>query len=96
MEYLIIDGYPSGTGIRNYYNGGYIEPKTINLSNHLLKKLQQWLHQYRNEFFDGYQNKRKIENLDNEGKMLAFEIKKELNLTKIEYFSDALMIKTFI
>ncbi|EMJ49846.1 hypothetical protein LEP1GSC168_0877 [Leptospira santarosai str. HAI134] len=37
-----------------------------------------------------------IEELDNEGKELAIQIKKELKNVKIAYYSDAKMDKTII
>ena len=40
MEYIIIDGYFSGTGIRDKYNGGYILPESLNLSPALIDKLK--------------------------------------------------------
>ena len=54
MEYIIIDGYFSGTGIRDKYNGGYILPESLNLSPALIDKLKKWLTKYESEFFNQY------------------------------------------
>src|ERR1035437_3796775 len=93
MKYLIIDAYFGGTGIRDKYNGGYIDPNTLFLSENLVSKLKNWLKMYNSEFFNGFLVKEVIEKLDEEGKEIALQLVNELNNdVKVEYYSDAKMI----
>ena len=71
MEYIIIDGYFSGTGIRDKYNGGYILPESLNLSPALIDKLKKWLTKYGSEFFNQYSDSERIKTLDEEGEIKA-------------------------
>jgi len=92
MKYLIVDAYFNGTGIRDKYAGGYINPESLNLSPIFLEKLSVWLKKYHNEFYSQYDNNDKIKILDNEGKKIALLLKIELGENyKIEYYSDANM-----
>lgn len=96
MKYLIIDASLHGTGIRDSYEGGYIEPKDLCLNSEIIKQLNEWLIKYENEHYKGYSNQNLINDLDNEGKEIALKIKQELLDVKIEYFSDAKMTKEII
>lgn len=89
MRYLVIDAMLNSTGIRDAYNTGDIKPESLNLSNALIEQLNNWLLQYRVEFYAGYTNTEVIDELDSKGKELALMIKKELGEVKVEYFSDA-------
>lgn len=96
MKYLIIDASLNGTGIRDYYQGGYIYPEDLNLSIGIIKRIQKWLSDYANEHYIGYTNENLIDNLDNEGKNISLIIKNELKDVKVEYYSDARMIRLII
>ena len=96
MKYLIIDACPNGTGIRDYYEGGYIVPENLNLSVAIISNLKEWLLEYENEFYNGYSDNDLLSKLDKRGKEIALTIKKELVNTKIEYFSDAKLTKEII
>ncbi len=89
MRYLIIDAALSGTGIRDKYEGGYIDPKSLGLSLKIEKKLNEWLSKYENEHYNGFTDDSIINELDQEGKEIALMVKNELSEVKIEYFSDA-------
>lgn len=91
MKYLIVDAYIHGTGIRDKYAGGYIDPASLNVSSNFKIKLTEWLKKYEKEFYNQYSNSKKIKELDAEGEILAFLLKKELLDVKIEYYSDATM-----
>jgi hypothetical protein len=54
MKYLIIDASLNGTGIRDYYNGGYINPKDLKMSITIVKRLREWLHKYADEHYNGF------------------------------------------
>jgi hypothetical protein len=92
-RYLIIDGCLSGTGIRDYYEGGYIEPSVLMLSQDTVQRLEAWLEGYRNEHYNGFSNKEKVQELDNEGKNIAVLVKDELRASKIQYYSAATLQK---
>ena len=96
MRYLIIDATLNGTGIRDQHAGGYIKPEDLQLSSETTKRLKDWLLKYENEHYNGYENKKLVDELDTEGKELAQIIKQELAPIKMEYFSDALMKKEVI
>ncbi|GHT84133.1 hypothetical protein FACS18947_1140 [Bacteroidia bacterium] len=93
MKYLVVDASLNGTGIRDEYNGGYISPDSIGLSNGLIQKINHWLNLYAEEIYKGYSNLILLENLDKEGVEIALKIKTELKDVKILYFSAAKMQK---
>jgi hypothetical protein len=88
-RYLIIDGFVSGTGIRNYYEGGYAEPSTLALSQETVQRLEAWLSAYKNEHYSGFPDEEKVKKLDEEGKKIALLIREELRDSKIRYCSAA-------
>lgn len=92
MKYIIIDGYLNGTGIRDKYNGGYVQPESLNLSQTLVTKLKSWLLKYESEFLNNYSDLDSVISLDEEGKQIATLIKRECVDIKIEYYSDANML----
>lgn len=92
-RYLVIDGNLSGTGIRDYYEGGYIEPSALMLSQDTVQRLQVWLAGYGNEHYNGFSNKEKVQELDSEGKKIAMLIRNELRDSKIQYCSAATLRK---
>lgn len=91
MKYILIDGLLNGTGIRLKYEGGYISPELIGLSNTLCKELAEWLFAYANEHYKGYGDTYAIIKLDEWGLELAKKIKAEVsgNSYQVGYFSDA-------
>lgn len=96
MKYLIIDASLNGTGIRDQYEGGYVEPESLGLKSETINLLRNWLLRYENEHYNGYKNEKLNEKLDKEGKEIALIIKNELLKAKIEYFSDAKMIQEVV
>lgn len=95
-KYLVIDGYLNGTGIRDYYEGGYIRPSNLKLSVDIIKRLEVWLSKYENEHYNGFSNKEAVRRLDEEGKEIALAIKNELVESKIQYCSAATLEKDII
>lgn len=91
MKYLIVDGYLGGTGIRDKYEGGYLEPKDLKLSNDIVNQIIIWLSKYEDAHHNGFNNLNVGNELDLEGNEIAVKIKKELVHIKIEYFSAMLM-----
>jgi hypothetical protein len=96
MKHLILDGYLSGTGIRDGQNGGYLELSELGISFTLEKAITSWVLKYENEFYDGYSDYKKVEKLDIEGIDIVQKLKEELPNNKIEYYSDARMMKIII
>jgi len=96
MKHLILDGYLSGTGIRDGQNGGYLELSELGISSTLEKAITSWVLKYENEFYDGYSDYKKVEDLDIEGIDIVQKLKEELPNNKIEYYSDARMMKIII
>jgi|SRR5215207_5971732 len=96
MKYLVVDAMLSGTGIRDYYAGDYLEPESLSLSVATVKQLKDWLSRYKREHNKGYVSDEVIDELDREGKEIALTIKNELSDVKITYFSDARTTKEII
>lgn len=96
MKHLILDGYLNGTGIRDGQNGGYLELSELGISSTLEKMISSWVLEYENEFYDGYSDYKKVENLDSEGIDIMRKLKEELPDDKVEYYSDARMMKIII
>ncbi|WP_040508799.1 hypothetical protein [Leptospira wolffii] len=95
-DYLIIDGYFGGTGIRNSVEGSYIDLAELNLSTGLTDQINLWLKNYSNEFFEEYKNIEKAKSLDQAGIEIAKKVMNERRLNKIEYYSDATGERLFI
>ena len=91
--YLIVDGNLHGTGIRDYYEGGYIEPSNLMLPADLIKSIECWLVSYEIEHYNGFANEINVEKLDQEGRKIALLIKSVLIDSKIQYYSAAKLIK---
>jgi hypothetical protein len=89
FKYLIVDGMVSGTGIRNQYESEYIEPKSLGLSADVIEKLNKWHERYKQEFYNNYADKIKVQKLDEEGIKISEDIFNELENCKMSYFSDA-------
>lgn len=96
MKYLVIDACLNGSGIRDEYEGGYIDPTTLGLSSDVIDCLKKWLLAYEEEHYNGYSNDILIDRLDNEGKKIALKIKREIGNMKISYYSDARQTKELI
>jgi len=96
MRYLVIDASLNGTGIRDKYEGGYIEPADLGLSSEIINQLGDWLSRYAKEHYHGYTNEVKIDELDKEGKAIAMQVKKALIDVKVEYYSDARLSRNII
>lgn len=87
-RYLVIDGMLNGTGIRDYYEGGYVNPSELNLSSETLVMLKNWLSKYWEAFYMNYSDSKAVETLDAEGVRIAQLVQKELG-GKVWYYSDA-------
>jgi hypothetical protein len=96
MKYLVVDAMLSGSGIRDYYTGDYLEPESLSLTVATVKQLKDWLSRYKREHNKGYVSQEAIAELDREGKEIAVTIKSELSDVKITYYSDARMTKELI
>ena len=96
MKYIIIDALLNGTGIRDKYKGGYIDPRSLGLSGVTIVRLNNWLSEYWEEHYNGYIDGAIIDALDLEGRRIAMRIKKELPEMNVEYFSDARMTSEMI
>jgi hypothetical protein len=93
MKYLVLDGYLNGTGIRDRYSGGFVELTALNISMEMKQQIRDWVLKYENEFYNQYSDLKKIEAIDKEGITIVLKLREELPNTKIEYYSDAKMMK---
>lgn len=96
MKYIVLDGNLNGTGIRDKYNGGYIDPVDLGITQNLVNQLNHWLKSYENEHYNGYKNIENVEYLDRRGEDLAKKIKDELVNIKLEYFSAGKLSKKIL
>lgn len=93
MEYLIIDAALNGTGIRDKYNGGYLDPKALGISFSTITRLNEWLLRYEYEHYNGFNDNNSIDELDKEGECIAQIVKQEMLDVKVEYYSAARCVK---
>lgn len=93
MKYLVIDAALHGTGIRDYYEGGYIDPEALSIAPDLLDRLNKWLLKYEEEHYNGFINSEVVNKLDLEGREIAQLIKRDLKEVKMDYYSAAKLIK---
>lgn len=91
MRYLIVDGYLSGTGIRDAVEGGWVPLSTLELSECLREKISAWQQRYESAFFRRFSDMVEVDRLDAEGIALGQELASEIAQTKVQYFSTANM-----
>ncbi|MBS1660273.1 MAG: hypothetical protein JST68_04400 [Bacteroidetes bacterium] len=94
-RYLVIDGMLNGTGIRDYYEGGYINPADLNLSPGLLQLINEWLLKYWDASYLNYNDMSLVDALDAEGERIARLVEGELG-GKVWYYSDATQQKKML
>lgn len=87
---FLVDGMLSGTGVRDAINGGYVDPKSLGLSESLVCSLASWQAQYEDAHFAGFPDDRVAE-LDKDGAALASRLRDELSGMEIGYFSNGIM-----
>lgn len=92
-RYLIVDGLVNETGIRDEYEGEYLDPNVLGLSKEIQGRLEEWLKEYGKMHVSGYTDDNIIELLDSEGVSIAMAIANELPESKISYYSDARLTK---
>lgn len=90
-NYLIVDAYLNGTGVRDKYNEGYLDLEHLNISTELVSEIKNWLSTYWEEYYRGYNDSARLRELDKIGKALALRLQRELPHAKVEYFSDVEM-----
>ncbi|PJG54135.1 hypothetical protein CVM73_17160 [Bradyrhizobium forestalis] len=93
---LIVDGMLSGTGIRDGSAGGYLDPSRIGISRDLAKRISKWVADYENAHYYQFSDTAKNEELDEEGIAIAQQLQRESPDTRVEYFSNAKMLKIAI
>lgn len=79
----------SGTGVRDSVAGGYIDPANLGLSDSVIARIKQWLTQYENAHYAGFEDKAECVNLDQEGISISMEVQLALPESKVEYYSHA-------
>lgn len=83
-------------GRRDYYNGGYIEPESLQLKLETIKWINEWVCKYEDEHYNEFKNLELVKKLDQEGKDIAVAIKKELGDIKISYYSARVLSTVII
>lgn len=96
MRYLVVDAALHGTGVRDYYAGGYVGLDSLELNDELIKEINEWLLKYENEHYNSFKNTVLIEQLDKEGKEIASILKNQLDEVKVDYYSAAKLTKESI
>lgn len=89
MKYLIIDAALHGSGIRDYYSGGYVDINTLELDDDIKRRINIWLLKYENEHYDSFRNFDNVKMLDDEGVDIARIVKNQLSDVTIDYYSAA-------
>ena len=93
MKYLVIDAALHGSGIRDYYLGGYVDINSLRLNDNLKGRIDIWLLKYENEHYNSFQNYDTVNILDEEGIEIARLVKHQLSDFKIDYYSAAKLKK---
>jgi hypothetical protein len=87
---FLIDGMLSGTGVRDAFNGGYLDPRDIGLSEALTGEIADWQQRYEEAHFDGFPEGL-VAQLDQRGLAFVAQAKAELPDIEIGYFSSGLL-----
>jgi hypothetical protein len=82
-----------GTGVRDTVEGGFLLLDELGLSTDLVSEIKAWVLKYAQEHYNGFRDKDANHSLDEEGFAIAQKIKEQRPECKIEYFSDAYMMK---
>lgn len=93
VQYLVIDGMLSGTGIRDGVEGGYLEPDQLGLPSDLCAAISEWVDRYSEAHFVQYEDAAEVQELDRMGIDLSRLIRAELPEAKVGYFSSAKMLE---
>ncbi len=88
-RYMVFDGQLNGTGLRDYYDGGYIDPRSLRLSPDLLVKIAGWVANYQSALLRQSFDEEEVRTLDKEGIELIYLIKEQYPEMKINYYSAA-------
>jgi hypothetical protein len=94
-HYLTVDGMLGGTGVRDTVEGGFLLLEELGLSPDLVSEINAWILKYAQEHYNGFRNTDANHSLDEEGVAIARKIKEQKPECKIEYFSDAYMLKKY-
>lgn len=87
IEYIILDGYLIGTGVRNKMTSEFIKIDKLNLSNRLKLEIQSWCSQYHLSTIENLgHNENIFYQLDLKGIELSKSIIKENKSYKIDYY----------
>ncbi len=89
MKYLTVDGVGFGTGVRDTYEGGYVDLDELKISGRLKKDIRTWISKYETAFFADFRDQATVTALDEAGEKIAKRLSDELPLSKIVYFSEA-------
>jgi hypothetical protein len=86
---LVVDGYQGGTGIRNAIEGGYINLDTLKLTTDFVSNIKQWVSDYADLSYTGYEDQAVQQQLDERGIELTKELQNLLGPEyKVQYYSD--------
>lgn len=89
MRYLTVDGMFSGTGVRDTYEGNYLELDTLGLSGELVQRITTWVSRYREAHFNGFEDSDEVRTLDSQGIELCKALALAVPGSKVEYYSNA-------
>lgn len=89
MRYLTLDGMLSGTGVRDSVEGGFVNLSDLPISEDLRNKISNWASSYQKEHFSSFKEQEVITALDDKGRELCEELRRELPDSKVEYYSAA-------
>tara|TARA_Y100000815_G_C13232065_1_gene458443 strand:+ start:397 stop:666 length:270 start_codon:yes stop_codon:yes gene_type:complete len=80
----------SGTGVRDKHSAKYLKLSELNLSESLVTAISGWLEEYRQAHYTDFSDPLVVSRLDQQGKEICSQIKREVEACKVEYYSDAL------
>lgn len=88
MQYIILDGYISGTGVRDNSTSDYLDLSELNIDANIISQIEVWKQKYYNAIIG---NKRKMLpsffiDLDKEAIEISRRIVKEYPDYKIDYY----------
>jgi hypothetical protein len=89
MRYLVLDGYISGTGIRDAISDEYLELKSLPLPKELIDAISSWKNEYYKEVVSGKSSTEKeksFQKLDGLGVELSKALKVVSNEIKVDYY----------
>jgi hypothetical protein len=93
MEYIVLDSYFEGSGVRNIVSEEYINIDDLNIDKSLKQEIKEWKKEYDEAFLKNRLNKDLIDKLDEKALKICFYINYNFKAYKVDYYYSEYLSK---